>query len=259
MKSMFYLLLFAASLLGANPLLAQSLNSTIPTLKIKKTDSKGVEQAFSVQDAVQLVRFFMSQEGIERCESDIYNRKLKLVARPDVDLYAMLQKSNVREKIVGMGFAFDLPSAIVATTPIDATATTVKNTSTGIANSTTNKSGATDKKSLLEKAKAISAAKANAASSATKTTSPTHAAKPDCADCGEVKLDQNLKESITKNADYSNSELMIDMPMGNFDETPNNSEKRINTAPASAPTIAPPMSSSQLDSLRQILFKKRPK
>lgn len=67
-------------------------------------DSQGIEQSFTVQDAVQLVRFFMAQDGIERCESDLYNRKLKLVARPDIDIYALLQKNTIRDKMAALGY-----------------------------------------------------------------------------------------------------------------------------------------------------------
>ncbi|MBK8473607.1 MAG: hypothetical protein IPL33_16460 [Sphingobacteriales bacterium] len=100
----FRLLIFFLSSWATTFLQAQSLNSTVPNLKIKKMDSQGIEQSFTVQDAVQLVRFFMAQDGIERCESDLYNRKLKLVARPDIDIYALLQKNTIRDKMAALGY-----------------------------------------------------------------------------------------------------------------------------------------------------------
>lgn len=247
---------------------AQSLNSTVPNLKIKKTDSQGIEQSFTVQDAVQLVRFFMAQDGIERCESDLYNRKLKLVARPDIDIYALLQKNAIRDKIAALGYSItpnhttapiapiaDKPSEIPSNPTVSSDPAPKNAASSGKTTSTT------DKKALLEKAKALSAAKSG---SETPAKSPA-TAKPDCADCGEVKLDQQLKESITKNADYGGSELMIDLPLGNFDDGSNSDINPVpNHLQAPAPSKEqqlnpPPMNQHQLDSLRQILFKKRPK
>lgn len=262
----FRLLIFILSSWATTFLQAQSLNSTVPNLKIKKTDSQGIEQSFTVQDAVQLVRFFMAQDGIERCESDLYNRKLKLVARPDIDIYALLQKNTIRDKMAALGYNItpshtapiaDTPSG-TPNNPAVSSDPTPKNAASSGKTTTT-----TDKKALLEKAKALSAAKSGSAAPA-KSTSPA-TAKPDCADCGEVKLDQQLKESITKNADYGGSELMIDMPLGNFDGSsgsgaspmPNHPQT---TSPSKEQQLSPPpMNQHQLDSLRQILFKKRPK
>ena len=261
------LLIFLLSPWTTALLQAQSLNSTVPNLKIKKTDSQGIEQSFTVQDAVQLVRFFMAQDGIERCESDLYNRKLKLVARPDIDIYALLQKNTIRDKMTALGYSItpnhaapiaDKPSGI-PNNPAVSSDPTPKNTAPSGKTTTT-----TDKKALLEKSKALSAAKSGSAAPA-KSSSPA-TAKPDCADCGEVKLDQQLKDSITKNADYGGSELMIDMPLGNFDGSSGSSASPMpnhpqTTSPSKEQQLSPPppMNQHQLDSLRQILFKKRPK
>lgn len=226
---------------------AQSLNNTLPNIKIRKNTTNGTEQTFTVQDAVKLVRFFMAQEGIERCETDLYNRKLKLIARSGIDLNEMLQKNALNDKIIAMGYTIDIPKPQPALANINNTTKTTDN----IPSTKTSM----DKKALLEKAKAAASAKANNANPNTlKPTMPNVvSAKPDCTDCGEVKIDNSFKESILKDANYGGTEILIDMPMGNY-ESNSPTNNKTNPIP-NTPTI----NTTQLDSLRQILFKKQPK
>ena len=257
MNIFLYKLLFTLNLVVLTYCLqAQSLNNTLSNIKIKKNTANNAEQPFSVQDVVQLVRFFMSQNGIERCESDLYTRKLKLVAHTGIDLNEMLNNKDLNNKIKAMGYTMEIPLAAATNASPAIANTTAPKTTPETSNNTATNSNAkasADKKALLEKAKALSANKTNGVAAPIKATTPSPAtAKPDCADCGEVKVDEKLKESIVKDANYGGTQLLIDLPMGNYDD----SSKKSNS---NKPNTTPTMNAAQLDSLRQVLFKKSPK
>lgn len=72
-------------------------------LQIRKT-ATAPSPTFQVADAVQLVRFFMQQNGIARCESDISTHKFKLVAKPNTDLKFLLTNAKVVKNLNSMGY-----------------------------------------------------------------------------------------------------------------------------------------------------------
>ena len=72
-------------------------------LQIRKTATAPIS-TFQVADAVQLVRFFMQQNGIARCESDISTHKFKLVAKPNTDLKFLLTNANLVKNLNSMGY-----------------------------------------------------------------------------------------------------------------------------------------------------------
>ncbi len=177
-----HLLLLACLFYTATSTIAQS-NELLPaTIKITKTDAQGNNAVCSIQDAVKLVRLIMAQDGVERCETDLHNQQLRLVTRQDVSGQEVFLRPSVKDKLTAMGFNVDLNAA--GTSP-KILANNPKGKSTNSATS----------KELSAKAK----------------TSP----KPDCDNCGEQKVSDDVKKSVLQNANYG-TEILIDLPMGNM-------------------------------------------
>lgn len=170
---------------------------------ISKIDEQGKPTVCSIHDAVQLVRLIMAQEGVERCETDLQNQLLRLVTRPDLNGIAVLQRTDVKEKMEKMGFRLDTNT--LPTEPAVASKKESKN------------------------------AKNNAAKTQTKPQ-----AKPDCENCGEQKVKEDVKNAVLQNANYG-SELLINIPMGDADDGSYEGYENdfLDETPAEAPNLSP--------------------
>jgi hypothetical protein len=102
--------MFLTSILYAK---SNYLSDTTPQFKLKKVNDKGETIAFTVQDALEVVRFFMSQEGVEKCESDPNNNTLKIVSQTGVSVQAMLLRTDVQEAMSNMGYEIEFLDDLV--------------------------------------------------------------------------------------------------------------------------------------------------
>ncbi len=122
MKYIIFILVSFLLTSSFTPLVAQPSSNELKNLRLSKIDSQGKEVAFTVSDAIQLVRFFNAQEGVKFCKSDPQKNSLKIVGEPGTDIQQMLNKSLVLKEIGKMGYKVDLtlPKEIsrpVATNP----------------------------------------------------------------------------------------------------------------------------------------------
>ena len=90
-----------------------SSSDASPQFKIKKINDKGETIAFTVQDAIEIVRFFMSQEGIEKCESDPNNNTLKIVSQTGINIQSLLLRDDVQQEINSMGYKIEFLDDLV--------------------------------------------------------------------------------------------------------------------------------------------------
>lgn len=192
-----------------NNLCAQSLNNSLSGFRVKKVDVQNANQPFTIHDAVKLVRFFMAQEGIERCETDLTTRKFKLIGRTGTDIQQLLRNPALIGKLTELGYAL-VPTGEIASVPTPAL--------TGSTATTKNMPSKT--------------------SSKLPNLPPKTTVKPDCADCGEQQISEDLKKNVLSNAKYG-SEILIDMSSGESEFSP--------------------ATSAQLDSLRKAILNKKPK
>lgn len=87
---------------------AQSLDNHIHSLRLKKIDATGDEVAFTVKDAINLVRFFMTQEEVHKCESNLYNNTLKIISRKGHSLEDLLLEPLVFKQMLAMGYHIEM-------------------------------------------------------------------------------------------------------------------------------------------------------
>ena len=106
MKRILLLIVSLSLILLTSLLYAKTISSsdTSPQFKIKKINDKGETIAFTVQDALEIVRFFMSQEGIEKCESDPNNNTLKIVSQAGISIESLLLRDDVQQQMNKMGY-----------------------------------------------------------------------------------------------------------------------------------------------------------
>ncbi len=102
---------------------AQNTSNELTNLRLTKIDNQGKEIAFTVSDAIQLVRFFNSQNGVKFCKSDPQNNTLKIVGDSGMDIHQLLKNASVLGEINDMGYKVDMAA-------VKTTARTIANTST---------------------------------------------------------------------------------------------------------------------------------
>ena len=100
---------------------AQPNSNELNNLRLTKIDNNGKEVAFTVSDAIQLVRFFNAQDGVKFCKSDPQKNSLKIVGEPGTDIQLLLNKSTVLREIGKMGYKVDLTQPKVTTRPVAST------------------------------------------------------------------------------------------------------------------------------------------
>ena len=66
-----------------------------------------------MQDALEIVRFFMSQEGIEKCESDPNNNTLKIVSQTGINIQSLLLRDDVQQQMNKMGYEIEFLDGLV--------------------------------------------------------------------------------------------------------------------------------------------------
>jgi hypothetical protein len=98
-----YLLLFALSI-STN---AQSVKYEQISIQLTKADSPNSPASLSTSEAVNLTRLFMQQKGVQRCESDLKNRKFVLVFEEGTDIKAILNQSSVANELLSIGYQVD--------------------------------------------------------------------------------------------------------------------------------------------------------
>ncbi|MGB1205438.1 MAG: hypothetical protein ACPG5B_07325 [Chitinophagales bacterium] len=103
-------LVFLASLLYAK---TTSSSDNTPQFKLKKINNEGETVAFTVQDALEIVRFFMSQEGVEKCESDPNNNTLKIVSERGISVHDLLLRDDIQQKMDNMGYEIEFLDELV--------------------------------------------------------------------------------------------------------------------------------------------------
>ncbi|QQS29625.1 MAG: hypothetical protein IPM47_01345 [Sphingobacteriales bacterium] len=189
---------------------------------LTKINSQGTELPFTIKDAVKVVRFFMSQEGIQQCESDLDKNTLKIVTRRGYDPVKILLNPVLHNQVSEMGYKIQFRSAVKAKSddlPVPATSTT---------------------KATLPETPKKQPDKSNAGAKTTNSDVPS-----DCTDCGDQKVSKETLDRLVTPDAYEGSSILID-----FDE--NSTDGGINFD-------SPGMSEAQLDSLRRVLFKPDPK
>ncbi len=192
-------LFLSTTLIGVTQ--AQSTDEDIPTVNIKKMTPSGEDPTFTVVNAVELVRFFMAQEGVLECESNLAENTFKLVAQKGVEIQSILSAPKLQKDIIALGYKLEFDKH---TTPTLAT----------------------------EGHKIDHSKHENSA-----TTDP-----DDCGDCGDVELDDSLKESVIGNANYGGREIKINFSNNSTGKSPSSSK----------------YSKAELDSIRNALFNKKP-
>ena len=100
--------LFLTSLLYAK---ATITSDNLPQFKLKKINEKGETVAFTVEDALEIVRFFMSQEGVEKCESDPNKNTLKIISYTGVSIQSLLMRDDIQEEMSNMGYEIEFLEA----------------------------------------------------------------------------------------------------------------------------------------------------
>lgn len=216
---MFLPLLFNMAILPAQT----SFSSDDPGgIILTKINSQGTELPFTIKDAVKVVRFFMSQEGIQQCESDLDKNTLKIVTRRGYDPVKILLNPVLHNQVSEMGYKIQFRSAVKAKSddlPVPSTSTT---------------------KATLPETPKKQADKSTADAKTTNSDVPS-----DCTDCGDQKVSKETLDRLVTPDAYEGSSILID-----FDE--NSTDGGINFD-------SPGMSEAQLDSLRRVLFKPDPK
>jgi len=189
-------------------------------MRLAKVNEQGAELPFTIKDAVRIVRFFMSQEGIQKCESDLAKNTLKIITRRGYDPVKILLNPALHNQISDMGYRIEFISAVKTksadvTLPEPSPANTVK--------------------------PAEPVAKTTSAPAAP--TSATDLTKlKECDTCGDQKVSKEAIDRVVTPDAYDGTSILIDFgtegnDSGGFDAT------------------TPRMSEAQLDSLRRVFLK----
>ena len=185
---------------------------------LTKINSQGAEQPFTIKDAVKVVRFFMAQEGIQKCESDLDKNTLKIVTRRGYDPVKILLNPALHNQVSDMGYKIEFRTALKA-----------KSEDAPVPTTTT--------KSTLPK---------TTKSEATKSTADTKSINPDnptdCNDCGDQKVSKEAIDRLVTPDAYDGSSILIDFDSDSPDSGGMDFEN-------------PGMSEAQLDSIRRVFFK----
>lgn len=191
--------------------------STPSGVKILKVNAQGTEQTFTIIDAVKIVRFFMSQEGVYKCESDLTQNTLKIITLRGYDPVKILLSPALHNQISDLGYKIVFGGAL--------------------------KTHSTDPQ--------ISAPPPSPTTAPTQSLPPVTADKAqpanpdipkDCTDCGDQNVSKDLIEKIVTPDAYDGTQILIDFDGENADE------QEFDTPPS-------PASDAKLDSLRQIYLK----
>jgi len=192
-------------------------------MRLVKVNEQGTELPFTIKDAVRIVRFFMSQEGIQKCESDLAKNTLKIITRRGYDPVKILLNPALHNQISDMGYKIEFMSVVKTksadvTQPATPAVTTVKPAepmvkTTPAPDNNNNKPATTDLTKLKE-----------------------------CDTCGDQKVSKEAIDRVVTPDAYDGTSILIDFgtegnDSGGFDAT------------------TPRMSEAQLDSLRRALFK----
>ena len=107
MKNIILILVSCLSITFSSSLVAQPGSNELTNLRLTKIDNQGKEIAFTVSDAIQLVRFFNAQNGVKFCKSDPQKNTLKIVGETGTDIQQLLNNSLVVNEINKMGYKVD--------------------------------------------------------------------------------------------------------------------------------------------------------
>ncbi|MGB0932491.1 MAG: hypothetical protein ACPGVB_17035 [Chitinophagales bacterium] len=103
--------ILVSCLLFSSSIVAQSNSNELNNLRLTKIDNQGKEVAFTVSDAIQLVRFFNTQKGVKFCKSDPQKNSLRIVGDTGTDIQALLNTSSVVGKMSKMGYKMDFTAS----------------------------------------------------------------------------------------------------------------------------------------------------
>jgi len=120
MKYIIFILVSCLLTSFTSPIFAQSSNE-LTNLRLTKIDNQGKEVAFTVSDAIQLVRFFNAQNGVRFCKSDPQKNTLKIVGDTGTDIQQLLNNSIVLDEINKMGYKVDMAAMKAPARPITQT------------------------------------------------------------------------------------------------------------------------------------------
>jgi len=120
MRKLFTLFCITTLLLGSIATQAQSIESVSASsqLKLKKVDSQHNELAFTIEDAIQLVRFFTSKSDIvAECKSDLVNNTLKVTGHEGVPLTELLLETDFNSELLTMGYFVEVEGQATIAAP----------------------------------------------------------------------------------------------------------------------------------------------
>ena len=121
MRKLFTLFCITTLLLGSITTQAQSIIESVSAssqLKLKKVDSQHNELAFTIEDAIQLVRFFTSKNDIvAACKSDLVNNTLKVTGHEGIPLSELLLETEVNSELLTMGYFVEVEGQATIAAP----------------------------------------------------------------------------------------------------------------------------------------------
>lgn len=110
--------ILVSCLLISSAIVAQPNSNELNNLRLTKIDNQGKELAFTVSDAIQLVRFFNSQKGVKFCKSDPQKNSLRIVGDTGTDIQALLNTSSILSKMSKMGYKVDFTASKIPARPV---------------------------------------------------------------------------------------------------------------------------------------------
>lgn len=253
-----YLFLFALSI-STN---AQSVKYEQISIQLTKADSPNYPTSLSTSEAVNLTRLFMQQKGVQRCESDLKNRKFVLVFEEGTDIKAILNQSSVANELLSIGYQVDAIAdnnfAMQQKVPVKNEepllgTNEAENSKTykGKPESTAEKLSKKAAKKASEKAspppsEPSETNKLNIESIEANSDAATPQTKPakDCDNCGEQKISSGLRDEVIKKAEYGGDAM--DFGDGGDEENGENFDD-------SMPDGNNKLSEQQLDSLKRLI------
>lgn len=252
-----YLLLFALSI----SINAQSVKYEQISIQLKKADLPNPTSPLSTSEAVNLTRLFMQQKGVQRCESDLKNRKFILVFEEGTDIKAILNQSTVANELLSMGYQID---AIADNNFAMQQKEPVKNEEpllgvNEVENNKIYKSNPTSTAAKLSK-KATKKASEKASPSSSEPSEenkvdietveansdavPQAKSDKDCDNCGEQKISSDLRDDVLKKANYGGDAM--DFGDGGDEENGENFDDPMSQGNSK-------LTEQQLDSLKRLI------
>ncbi len=108
MRKIFTLFYSLTLLLGSFTVHAQAISED-NLLKLKKVDGTHQELAFTIEDALKLVRFFTSKaDVVASCHSDLMNNTLKVTGQEDAQLSELLIDPDFNAELLVMGYFIEI-------------------------------------------------------------------------------------------------------------------------------------------------------